>query len=392
MREHEDRPSPHPVAGRTSATFLGVFRDVFGSVTKLGETMLVSHALALAFAGSEPMCASLPATMRAVVATAPSPGGLSGNWSGIDFVSDRPVPCPPGANNALIRVSAAGVNPYDYKTALATSYHGIPCKYPRVLGSDVAGHVVAAGPQCDGIAVGDAVFGSASVWPHGSFAEYAVAPCSELARAPIELTAAELAALPVAAGTSLDALLFVGPWDDPNRTVVLTTGSGGTGIYGIQFARMLGAARVVVASSAPNAPLLRSLGATEVVDYHAHSLWEALPDNSVDVVYDNLAEQSHIADAAMACLRRGGIFTSLLSDGTAYTNHSKPGVEQRDYGHFGAHTPKGAIYAQLARIASRGGLRSVIERSFNLADVAAAFDLSAAGHVVGKLVIGVAPW
>ena len=200
----------------------------------------VAHMLSLAFAGSDPVCDSLPLTMRAVVATAPSPGGRSGNWSGIELVTGRPVPCPPGDQNALIRVSAAGVNPIDWKMALATSYHGMPSKFPRVLGTDVAGHIVAAGAQCDGLAVGDAVFGSASVWPHGAFAEYAVAPCAELARAPIELTAAELAALPIAAGTSLDALLFVGPWDVPNRTVVLTTGSGGTGVYGLQLARMLG--------------------------------------------------------------------------------------------------------------------------------------------------------
>ena len=89
---------------------------------------------------------AIKASIGFCAATDSGTGGRSGNWSGIELVTGRPVPCPPGDQNALIRVSAAGVNPIDWKMALATSYHGMPSKFPRVIGTDVAGHIAEAGP------------------------------------------------------------------------------------------------------------------------------------------------------------------------------------------------------------------------------------------------------
>ena len=112
--------------------------------------------------------------------------------------------------------------------------------------------------------------------------------------------------------TSAEALKKAGaPWEPSrNLTVVVTSGSGGTGFAAIQLAKAYGAGTVVTATSGANADFVKSIGADRVVDYHQHQLFDVLANNTVDVVYDNYGAKG-TADKAMGCLKPGGVFVFL---------------------------------------------------------------------------------
>ena len=81
-------------------------------------------------------------------------------------LSDLPVP-EPAQGQVLIRVKAAGLNPFDNTLASGMMAEMIEHAYPLVLGRDAAGVVEEVGPGVEGIAVGDEVFGHVLLIPPG---------------------------------------------------------------------------------------------------------------------------------------------------------------------------------------------------------------------------------
>jgi len=332
-----------------------------------------------------------PTTMMAVVATGSAP---EGDWSKIKVVQNQPVPTP-GPGQVLIQVAASSVNPVDWKimnmSALdAATHFG---RRPKVMGFDVAGTVVQLGAGCRRLSVGDLVWadlgenGLAS--PQlGAWAEFAVAEEAQVGLKPKNMDLMSAGSLPLVSLTDYQALRMTGaPWKDrANVTVVVTSGAGGTGTVALQLARAYGAARVVTAGSPRHFELLKRLGATDVIDYHKGTIWEALEEGSVDVVYDNFGAPG-TADLAMASMRSDGVFIWLPGKGGAASRHPKPGVRQINYGLCDSshHEDLDA----LAALAEAGQLVAVAPESYALGDIARALDSSVAGHVVGKLGINV---
>jgi NADPH:quinone reductase-like Zn-dependent oxidoreductase len=130
-----------------------------------------------------------------------------------------------------------------------------------VLGTDVAGTVVAVGSAVTRFAVGDEVFG----FGKGTFAEFAVAREGKLARKPVNTTFEQAAVVPVSAATALRALSDVGRVVSGQK-VLITGASGGVGSYAVQLAKAFGA-RVTGVASITKLDLVRSLGADHVIDY-----------------------------------------------------------------------------------------------------------------------------
>ena len=313
-------------------------------------------------------------SMKALVSTGASPFGPShGKWN-FEMV-EKPIPRP-SKGEVLIRVHAGSINPVDFKIA---EFRSGP------LGRDYSGTVVSVGGGCSHLSIGQEVYGAADAM----FAQYASVSCDRLGiRASSSVMAlADYATLPIGAGTSIEALWKAGaPWaPSRNLTVVVTSGGGGTGVFALQQARALGASRVITAARAEHAPLLRSLGATNVVDYTAHSLWDVLPPDSVDVVYDNYGAPG-TADLAMRSLRAGGVFIFLPGKNGKLSENPKPGVRQIDYGLFSS---AGSTYVELSRMVEAGQMKAVVQQWYGLEQVAEAFTVCAEGHVVGKLGVNV---
>jgi len=334
--------------------------------------------------------ASIPSTMRAAVTT---PTQLkTGDFTKINVVSNHVVPHP-GHGQVLIRTVASSVNPVDFKL-LENGFGKLPLN--QVLGFDIAGNIVQVGAGCARLKVGDEVWadlglglGTPGGAELGAWADYAIAEESQVGLKPTSMSFEEAASLPLVALTDYQAFKKAGaPWTNrANFTVVITSGSGGTGLPAIQLAKAFGASRIVVSASASHATLLKSLGATDVIDYHTSTIWQELANNSVDVVYDNYGAPG-TADAAMPSLRAGGYFVFLPGKSGDVSKHPKEGVKQMSFGIVDPshHEDLDA----LKTLADGGQLKAIVEKTFPVEDIVKALNMSAGGHTVGKISISLA--
>jgi NADPH:quinone reductase-like Zn-dependent oxidoreductase len=174
-----------------------------------------------------------------------------------------------GPGVVLVRVCAAGLNPYDWHmlrgdpliARLIPGAVGLTRPKYRVAGLDAAGVVEAAGADVRGLSAGDEVLGFCP----GAFAEYARAEAGKVVPKPAGLTFEQAAAIPIAATTALRGIREVGRVRAGHR-VLVNGAAGGVGSYAVQIAAALGA-EVTGVCSTRNAKLVRSLGAAHVIDY-----------------------------------------------------------------------------------------------------------------------------
>jgi NADPH:quinone reductase-like Zn-dependent oxidoreductase len=355
--------------------------------------------LRIAIAAAAAHAAAPPTTMRQVRTTGPCAAPF------VDCVHLRMVAVPKvGHGVALIRVNATSVNPSD-----VDEVEGGACTVGR-CGADVSGTVVQC-DDCSRINVGDEVWTLGT----GAYSDYVAVAETSIGLKP-SISHLEAGTIPEVGLTSLMSLKRTAsepgtplpkgsPWTKGNLTVVITAGAGGTGSIGIQLAKAWGAAHIATSASGDaSINFVKSLGATYVVDYKQVDLFGTLPDDSVDIVYDNYGAEG-TADKAMHAIRPGGTYL-LLPHGECFTKKTqgppclsanpKPGVRQLNYA-TGEEFEAFALEAldELAALVRSGGLRATVDRSFSLEDAALAFNYSAgsgAGGVsdhVGKISITV---
>ena len=300
-----------------------------------------------------------------------------------------PVPTP-SSGECLIRVNASSVNPSDVDTA-----EGGGCK--RGCGADVSGSVV----SCKGASTfspGDAVWTLAQP----AYSDYVVQPALRLSRRPASLDHHHAGTLPEVGLTSFFSLMRTAaapgtpipsgaPWDTrskyKNLTVVVTAGAGGTGMVGLQLAKAWGAKHIATATTgAAGEAFVRSLGATFVTDYKKEDIFDVLPENSVDIVYDNYGAE-HTAEKAMRAIRPGGVYL-MMPHGICYelklqrppclAKDPKPGVTQLNFDtgpDFEGNMKEGLD--RLARLVDGGSVAAPLDRTFAFDDIALAFNYSA---------------
>ena len=300
-------------------------------IKRAWRALLVEVMLVGCTAGAAPA----PRTMRAVYATSTKPAG---DLSAVRYDANHPSPAAPSLGQVLLKVEASSVNPVDYK--LLETGSGLPVRFPHVLGFDVAGTVEAVGFGCSGrLKVGDRVWADLGKMELlrggelGAWGEYALADEKQVGIKPTSMNFSAAGTLPLVGLTALQAFRKMGgPEAFRNATVVITSGSGGTGFVAVQMARLYGARRIITATSTANMAFVKSLGATDVIDYHTQTIWSTLGKNTVDLVYDNFGAPG-TADAAMPALRvPGGVFLFLPGRGGALSKHPRKGVTQINYG------------------------------------------------------------
>jgi NADPH:quinone reductase-like Zn-dependent oxidoreductase len=189
----------------------------------------------------------------------------------------------------LVRVRAAALNALDWHLLRGVPYVVRPTSgwfTPKrhTPGIDVAGVVEAVGRDVTRFKVGDEVFGEKS----RACAEYVSAPEHQLALKPARLTFEEAAAIPVAAGTALQALRDKAGVR-PGQAVLINGASGGVGTFTVQLAKYLGAVVTGVCSTA-NVDLVRSLGADHVIDYTTEDFTRN--GQRYDAIIDNAGNRS----------------------------------------------------------------------------------------------------
>jgi NADPH:quinone reductase-like Zn-dependent oxidoreductase len=180
----------------------------------------------------------------------------------------KPVP---RDDEVLIKVYAAAANAADWHLLRGKPFlvrlvvGGLLKPKHHVLGADVAGRVEAVGRDVTQFQPGDEVFGNLSESGWGGFAEYACAREDALVLKPANVTFEEVAAVPTAALTALQALRDKGRIQ-PGQQVLIFGASGGVGMFAVQLAKAFGA-EVTAVCSTRSVELVRSLGADHIIDY-----------------------------------------------------------------------------------------------------------------------------
>jgi NADPH:quinone reductase-like Zn-dependent oxidoreductase len=272
-----------------------------------------------------------------------------------------------GPGQVRIAVRAAGVNGIDWKIRSGAMREQIRLSLPSGTGRDAAGVVDEVGQGVRDVAVGDAVFGSGSA----TLAEYAV--LTSWASKPDELSFDEAAGYPIPTETANRILDQVGV--QPGETLLVSGASGGVGSTVVQFARQRGIT-VIGTASERNQDYLRSLGAVPTT--YGPGLVDrvrALAPDGVDAALD-IAGSGVIPDLIALTGEPSKVLSiadfSAPQHGAQVSSNSKNAA---------------AAFALAARLFREGTFHLPVEKTFPLADAAAAQQQSAEGHVTGRLVI-----
>lgn len=247
---------------------------------------------------------------------------------------------------------------------------------------DLAGTVVAVGPEVESFRVGDAVFGlTGGVGGlQGTHAQFAAVDARLLASKPAALTMRQASVLPLVFITAWEGLVDRAQVQD-GQTVLIQGGGGGVGHVAIQIALARGA-RVFATARGSDLEYVRDLGATpidasrEPEDYAA----EHTAGQGFDLVYDTLG--GPVLDASFSAVKRFGHVVSCLGWGThklaplsfkqatysgVFTLHTLLADEGRT--HFGEMLREAGALVEAGKLAPR-----LDPRAFSIGEIASAYD------------------
>lgn len=302
---------------------------------------------------------------------------------------ERPVP---GAEEVLIRVHYAGVNPADWKCREGALSGFFNYQFPFVLGFDLSGTVEAVGSQVQGFQPGDPVFAQSDVgigkW--GSYAEYVSVSQGAVVQMPANLGFAEAAAVPTPALAA-----WAGLFDDgqlqAGQTVLIHGGASAVGVFAIQFAKAQGA-RVVATCGGYNRDYLASLGCDHSIDYREQDIQAEVrrwaPDG-VDMVLDCIG--CGTLPTALDMLRPGGILVAILTlvAGDAGPDVAAAAARGLRTALTYSRLPSGPTLARIAGLIKDGQIRPPRIEILPLEKAGAALDILQTGSARRKLVLEV---
>lgn len=282
------------------------------------------------------------------------------------------------AGDVLVRVAGTGITPTELRWDETYQHADGTPRIPSIPGHEVSGVVERVAADVDDFRAGDAVYGLADFPRDGAAAEFVAVRAGNLARKPRSIGHMQAASLPLAALTAWQALFEHGRLV-AGQSALIHAGAGGVGSLAVQLAHSRGV-RVFATASARDVAFVRSLGADEVIDYHAERFEEKARD--VDMVFDTVGGETQ--ERSLGVLRSGGVLVSVVSP-------IPPGVAEQ-HGVRGVYFIVEGNRAQLDQIAAlvdEGTLKPIIARAFPLAHAREAFEFGAASHTPGKIVLEV---
>ena len=292
-------------------------------------------------------------------------------------------------DGVLVRVRAASINPADWysltgKPYLARIRFGLPKPKSNRLGIDYAGTVEAVGRDVTAFHIGDEVFGGES----GALADY-VCVRDEFVSKPANLTFEEAAAVPVAAITALQGLRDKGKIQ-PRQKVLINGASGGVGTFAVQIAKVLGA-EVSAVCSPRNVELVRSLGADHVIDYTREDFTRS--DQHYDLILDVAGSKSW--SQCRRVLKPGATLVvvgapkgnALLGPLSHIAKVRLASLRSSQKVVFFMAKINQADMMVLRELLESGKVKPVIDRCYELSQMADAFRYLGEGHAQGKIVL-----
>lgn len=311
-------------------------------------------------------------------------------------------PREPGPGEVRVRMRANAINFRDLATVKDPVARKLP--YPRIPNSDGAGDVVAVGPGVTSVKVGDRVASCFfQKWTDGPcsleamnsalggaidgvLAEEVVLSADGVVPIPAHLSYAEAATLPCAALTAWNAVVGVGQVKAGDTVLLL--GTGGVSIFGLQFAKMLGARAIITSSSEEKLARARTLGASATINYRQKPDWEnavleTTDGKGVDVTVEvggaGTLPRSILATRVAGTIGLIGVLTGGQIDPV--------GVMRKSIRLQGIYVGSRNMFLAMNRAIALNGLKPVIDQTFKFEDAPAAYKaMEAAGHF-GKIVI-----
>lgn len=316
-------------------------------------------------------------------------------------VTDVPAPRP-GAQQVLVKISTAGVNPLDNMISRGEVKLITPYTLPQIAGNEIVGRVEALGEGVTSFKVGERVFARLPLNSIGAFAEYVAVDAAALARVPEYLSDEEAAGVPLTALTVMQAFDLMGA--QPGKTIFISGGTGGVGAMAIPLAKAKGLT-VITNGSASGKERVLSLGADRFIDYKTENYAETL--SGIDYVLDTLGGDE--TEKQMSIMAPGGQLVSLrgmpnkafaqrmgmpfwkqLLFGTAGRTMDRNAQKYGVTYHFIFVESNGAQLQQVADIFAERQIKPSIDTVFPFEDVNAALDKVANGRSNGKTVISFA--
>lgn len=333
--------------------------------------------------------------MKAMTVT--KPGGL-------DRLASRDLADPgsPGPCQMRVKLHASSLNYHDYAVAIGA----IPAADGRILMSDGAGVVEQVGEGVTEFKAGDHVvscffpFWQDGVAPHGNFSHvpgdgldgYArgaiVTPTTWFTKAPKGWNHIEAATLPCAALTAWRAMVVEGGIKAGDSVLIL--GTGGVGIFALQFAKMMGATAIITSSSDAKLEKAKALGADHTINYKSEPKWGSAVLNwtggrGVDHVLE-IGGPGTLPESIKACRIGGhisliGILTGMAGEVPTLAMMAKQIKLQ------GIIVGSRRHQQEMVRALDASAMRPVIDKVFPLAGLPDAFRYEESAQHFGKICV-----
>ena len=349
----------------------------------------------------------IPKTMKAAIYD---------EYGAPDVLHLAEVPLPkPGRGEALVKVSAVGLNGYDLM-ARSGRYKPNKGKFPHILGGDFGGELVALGPEteCD-LPVSTRVtawwvlpcgkceqciggfpnrcardYRYLGAHEPGAYAQYVKLPANHLIALPPNVSFEQAAAFPNAFGTAWHMVVTRGNVR-PGETVLVNSASSGVSMAAIQICNLIGA-RVYTTSSAEwKLEKAKELGAHEVINYNEVDFVEELLKRTnkrgVDVVIEHVG--GDFLGKSIRCLTRGGRVVTVGGTKSYDCTIQVQYVFHKELQLIGSNSATKLDLQAMMPLLDDGRLRTVIDRVFPLAEAADAHRYLESAKQFGKVLLRV---
>jgi NADPH:quinone reductase-like Zn-dependent oxidoreductase len=271
------------------------------------------------------------------------------------------VPAPSIARDEiLVKVKSTTVNHVDIVKAFGTIRQIFPIDLPWIPGHEFSGVVEKIGSEVSGYAPGDAVLGVSGM---GAYAEFLAINPATITKKPTNLSFEEAASVPVACETAWQALFTHGHLEK-GQTVLIHGGAGGVGAYAVQLASHAGAT-VIAAASGDDEAFLKSIGASQVVDYQKAQFEKVLREK-VDLVFDLIGGDTQ--QRSFLVLKEGGRLISAVQPVS-----QEEAAKHHVSGEMMRLAPSAEELGKIARLLEEGTIRPDVASVYALQDAAQAW-------------------
>jgi len=303
------------------------------------------------------------------------------------------------ANQVLIQVKAASINPIDRMILAGQLKKYRKCNLPFTLGYDVSGIIVDKGSNVEDLSLGDEVYSRVPTNQPGTFAEFVAVDSDVVFTMPTNVNFSQAAALPLVGLTVIQAMRKAGLKKDDR--ILIHAGSGGVGSIGIQYAKSKGA-YVYTTTSTGNIEWVKSLGADRVIDYKKEDYKAVARD--LDIVFNSLGDTYSLD--AFDLLKKGGKVNSItgsIDNETAKEmglnffvrmilaiqakNIVKKAKTSSTSYRFTAMDPTKKDLKLLTSLVEEGKLKPIVGKEYSFENAIEAIKFQSEGHSRGKVII-----